>query len=96
MDDLLREIFETSKPTILERCEVVRAGATSIDVEAWAIARASSHKLAGSVGMFGLVVAGELATRMDALVSDGALEDDRRDAVAAMAVELAAAVEEER
>jgi hypothetical protein len=96
MDDDLREIFEMSKPTMLERCEVVRAGATSDDADAWVTARADSHKLAGSVGMFGLVVAGDLALRMDALVSDGALEDDRRVDVAKMAVELAAAIEDEQ
>jgi hypothetical protein len=46
--------------------------------------------------MFGLVVAGDLAVRMDALVSDGALEDGRRADVAAMAAELATAIEDER
>jgi hypothetical protein len=96
MDDDLREIFELSKPTMLERCATVRRGAASDDAETRAAARADSHKLAGSVGMFGLVVAGELAVRLDALVSDDALTDDRRADVAAMAAELAAAIEDER
>lgn len=96
MDDDLREIFAMSKPTMLERCETVRAGATVDDAEAWAAARADSHKLAGSVGMFGLTEAGALASQLDALVSDGALEDARRAEVATMATDLAAAIEAER
>ena len=96
MDELLAEIWADAKPTLLERCEVVRRAATSGDDAAFDEARAESHKLVGSVGMFGLSDASGLAAELDALVSAGSLADDRRAATADLATRLASALEDER
>jgi HPt (histidine-containing phosphotransfer) domain-containing protein len=96
MDDDLAEIWLTAKPTLLERCEVVRRAATSGDVTTFESAHAESHKLAGSVGMFDLPSAAALAAELDHLVTANALEGARRDEVAAVAGRLARALQEER
>jgi HPt (histidine-containing phosphotransfer) domain-containing protein len=96
VDDDLAEIWQSAKPTFLDRCEVVRRAAASADVTSFELARAESHKLAGSVGMFDLPEAAALAAALDALVSADALEDARRDEVADVAGRLARALEAER
>jgi HPt (histidine-containing phosphotransfer) domain-containing protein len=89
-DDDLAEIWQQAKPRLLERCEVVRRAATHGDEASREDARAASHRLAGSVGMFGFEQASALALDLDALIVAGALTDDRRTNVASMAVALAA------
>lgn len=96
MDELLAEIWEDAKPTLLERCEAVRRAATSGDVGSFEAARTESHKLAGAVGMFGLTEASGLAAELDAMVSGGALADGRRADTAELANRLARALEDER
>jgi hypothetical protein len=96
VDDDLAEIWLSAKPTLLERCEVVRHAAASGDVSAFQSARAESHKLAGTVGMFDLPEAAGLAAALDELVTADALGDERRGEVADVAGRLAAALEEER
>jgi HPt (histidine-containing phosphotransfer) domain-containing protein len=96
VDDDLAEIWQTAKPTLLERCEVVRRAADSGDVTTFASARAESHKLAGTVGMFDLPAAAALAAALDELVTADGLEGARRDEVAATAGRLAQALEDER
>lgn len=96
MDELLVEIWLDAKPALLERCEAVQRAAASGDGATFDDARAESHKLAGSVGMFGLTDAGALASAMDALVSDDALTDDRRHQVADLATQLRRALQDER
>lgn len=96
IDDDLTEIWEQAKPTLLGRCETVRRAAAAADGAAHDEARADAHKLAGAVGMFGLDDASALALELDRLIVGGALDDDRRDHVATLATELAAALEGER
>jgi HPt (histidine-containing phosphotransfer) domain-containing protein len=96
VDDELAEIWLLSKPAIVERCDTVRRAATTGDESTFEDARSDSHKLAGSVGMFGFAEAGRLASELDALVSRGALADDRRAAVAELVDRLAAAIEDEQ
>lgn len=96
MDELLAEIWADAKPTLLERCEVIRLAATAGDETTFDAARAESHRLAGAVGMFGLTEASGLAAELDALVSAGALADDRRGATAEIVARLAVALEDER
>ncbi|HEX4905536.1 MAG TPA: Hpt domain-containing protein [Acidimicrobiales bacterium] len=98
IDDELREIWRDAKPRLLQRCASVRDAATApeADIELDAVARSDSHKLAGTVGMFGLVDASALAKELDALVSGDALDDGRRRDVAVLAEALADAIEQER
>lgn len=99
-DDLDAEVaalWQRLKPAALERCDVLRrASATAPDADLLGEARSESHKLAGALGMYGLVEAGALASRIDALVVDGALSDGRRAEVATLVDELADAVRADR
>ena len=96
MEEDLRELWTTMKPTALARCELIERAASTGDVASFDEARADAHRLAGALGMYGLDEASDLAIRLDQLVVDGALADGRRDDVAALARALHEAVEDER
>ena len=75
-DELLPELAELwlkMRPIAVERCETIVRAASSDDVDAHAEARAEAHKLAGSLGMYGLAAASEIALELDAAIVDGAL-----------------------
>ena len=97
-DEILPELAELwlkVRPVALERCETVRRGATSDDADAHAEARAEAHKLAGSLGMYGLAAASDLALALDAAIVDGALTTpEGRAAAAQLAVALRESIEE--
>lgn len=88
IDELLLGVWRKNRPVALERARLLAALAAA-DEEL----RATAHKLAGSLGMYGLARASDLARQVDDLVVDGALADGRRPDVAAAAAELVAALE---
>lgn len=94
-DDLgMRALWLKAKPTALERCEVIDAAARSTDADLHARARAEAHKLAGSLGMYGLEVASALALALDDTIVDGALQtEDGRARVADIVRQLTSAVD---
>ena len=69
----LSELWVRMRPTALERCEAVLRGASSEDAGLHAVARVEAHKLAGSLGMYGLAAASDLALDLDAAIVAGAL-----------------------
>lgn len=69
----LADLWIQVRPTALERCATVARGASSEDAELHAAARVEAHKLAGSLGMYGLAAASDLALELDAAIVGGAL-----------------------
>jgi HPt (histidine-containing phosphotransfer) domain-containing protein len=95
IDDEVRAIWERMKPTAVARAQALRDAFTAPGGDD-AAARADAHKLAGSLGMYGLTEAAELATAIDGLIVAGALDDHRRDELRSLAEQLCGAVEAER
>lgn len=99
-DDILPELADLwlkVRPIALERCETVQRGASTDDPDAHDEVRAEAHKLAGSLGMYGLAAASTIALELDAAIVDGALAThEGRAAVAALAVSLRESIEAAR
>lgn len=66
----LAELWQTSRPTILERLSVLQAAeealaANPLDHEARERGREAAHKLSGVLGLFGLPQGSELAAALE-------------------------------
>jgi HPt (histidine-containing phosphotransfer) domain-containing protein len=95
VDPELAAVWERMRPVAAERAaRLVEACDGRVPAEA---ARRDAHKLAGSLGMYGLEDAGRLAIEADRMVAAGALsEDGARAELREVAVALAAAIGDAR
>jgi len=69
----LAELWQTSRPTILERMTVLHAAAEALaanplDQESRERGREAAHKLSGVLGIFGLPQGSEIASRLEDLL----------------------------
>ena len=94
MEEELAAIWTEAKPALIARCEAVQRAAASGDPATFADARSQAHRLVGTIGMFDVERAPALAARLNELVVDGALDDERRTEVAAVAAAVVEAMEQ--
>ncbi len=69
----LSELWRTSRPTVLERMNLLRSACDSLarnpaDQEARATGREAAHKLSGVLGVFGLPQGSEIAASVEHLL----------------------------
>jgi chemotaxis protein histidine kinase CheA len=72
----LRELWRTSKPTVLERMTALHTACSSLvqnpgDAEARLAGLEAAHKLAGVLGIFGMPQGSEIASAIEALLKAG-------------------------
>ena len=78
----LRELWSTSRPTVLERMRVLDSACASLDenpgdAEARSSGREAAHKLSGVLGVFGMPQGSEIASTIEFLLkSDEPLTGD--------------------
>lgn len=74
---LLTDLWSRNKPLLDERLELLDcAGTQPLTEEARTEARGVAHKLAGSLGMFGLTKGTELARELELLLEDRSCRPD--------------------
>lgn len=95
----LAEIWRKSRPTVVERLEVLQAvhqrlRENAVDTAAREKGQEAAHKLAGILGVFGLAQGGEIASEMEGMLqsADPLTRDDLRrfgERLAALEAEVA-------
>ena len=88
LDSRIRSIWRDHWPALLDRIDAVEAAAEEPTPERREEARGAAHKLAGSLGSMGRADAGEVASRIEALLRDGADPDALRRLVAELRAKL--------
>jgi len=88
-DDDLREIWQRIKPLALQRCDDLLDALSTGDASG---AKDTSHKLAGSLGLYSVDEASALAQRIDALVVRGVPAAE----IVPLVGEMRSAIEDER
>ena len=97
LQEAMAALWAKAKGPAMDACRRIADAARGEDAAEHDMARVESHKLAGMLGMYGLVEAGAAAQALDAEITGGALDDaERRPAVVQAATALIELVEGDR